>query len=251
LCYLREYPIDADLANIQVMKWEPKEDEMLKVLKNTTPFYRGTYLDVEKALRDKGYESHAKNIFRAMRTRAAREQDLFPWLGSWIARIFTGYWTRWWQPLAIVGLPLFLLTFYVFDDHKNVSPVTGLLEIQAVSKKTVGEKIAQTPNSPDISGKWSKLDALGMTMRYLVPIISLFPAERWIPGRNDLVVELPNCVRHPMKWWDGQASCAEKVSYPWEWITPEIYAMFVSGVMWMVWPVVLITLSGVIRREKQ
>ena len=251
LDFLKPFPLDVDLSGIRVGKWEAGADDMQRILEKTTPFYRGTYLDVEKALKSKGYESQAAKIYRTMRLKAENDLSGWRWLGSWLAGRFTGYWTQSWR-LVPIFLASFVLTFSVFDNQANVVAVTGVLEVQGSDRgpKTLGEKLAQKPIDLDRDILWTWQDAAGLTVRYTIPVVSLFPAERWIPGRELLKVTLPTCKLYDSLGHKNQASlCAD---WWWEssWITPEFFAMFVSAIMWLAWPVFLVGISGVIRREK-
>lgn len=258
----KPFPGRLDLSNTGVERWQVAPEDFRAILHNTAEFSRQAYLAIERHLRNQGHEREAARVFRDMRQRAMMENWRHGRWGRGLANLFvgltTGHWTQSWRPLLLVLLT-FPTTFWVFSNPANVVAATGVLEVQSALLPASGDKpqlwqqLEQGPAS-GLQARWSMQDALGMSLRYVVPIVELFPQERWMPAHSDvrlLRVWEPGCRPG---WRHTDASRAEAgskvgncefASLP---VTPETFAFGMAALHWIVWPLFLISVSGLVRR---
>jgi len=232
----KPFPVPVDMNGIEVERWDLGNDHAepyLELLKNTTEFDRGTYLDVERYLRNNGHHEAADRVHRAMRRREQWLTDQPAKIVMMLLHSAIGYGTRRGRVLAFMLAWFLFSAFWFTVEYPQVIQITP--EIRAELNAEPEDVPKDLPEScsvnsvelddilaciqPSDGHPLYKKAGIGfaMALRYHVPLINL-----------DYV---PYLEPHG----------------PWIWS----YAMLAVAVHWILWPLLIASLIPVLipRRE--
>jgi hypothetical protein len=252
-------PGTLDLSNLRVDRWDlPGEGSYLDMLERSEPFKQSNYIAIENALRNAGEDERADEVYVAMRRRdrriTSRAAKRFPgwlknvpdepksvpdgaksfpnWLRqtpgrlkefpSWLKNVLSWLVPNWLRKFP--GWFLDLSTGYGTKSLRLVVFMLALLALTVwvfndpghVEYKIVPAAQTPPPNVHPAPEKWSPFDATLFALRLHVPIIALGVHEDYEP--------------RGILW--------------------ETYGMAIVAASWVMWPLLLASASGFIRRRK-
>ena len=227
-----EVPKKVNLKNLQVQSWnEIGISKLLDFLKadSVNNFSRKTYTTIERFLQNEGHEEKAEKVYRLM-WKKIRTQKISDKRPSHFYRLYCslrssfGYGNR---PairfILFISLPTLLLSlFFIFNNPNNVLP--SFEELGATNTKEI---------PPGVSPKnWKFIDGFWLTAKYHLPIIPIDVRSDWKPDHRNLEIDLSSINFH----WKTER------------ISAEDWAGFVTLIHWIIIPIVIIAISGIIRR---
>jgi pentapeptide repeat protein len=237
------FPVPLHLGACEVTNWNIGADDRSPgrrfeaFLECDEPYTRGTYLTVERSLRDRGFTADADRVYRAMSTRERRER----WeraaeapLGWRIGKfLLLGLTTFWWGPFRMLlgygTAPWRLFVFFIAPLYLAASlsayRVTANLEPTLQARNVMAAGRIEAREHPDPS-RWGVGDALMFGLRFHVP----FPG---LEGRSQWQLSSTGPVRLDL----GAAGRAVGVSSPVTWcLDPESFGMAMLLLNLAAWP---------------
>ncbi|MDO9467595.1 MAG: hypothetical protein Q7J36_09860 [Thiobacillus sp.] len=226
------FPEQVDMRGLRVERWHGLEgDAYLSMLRRMVPLDTSVYTAVEHSLRIEGQDAMADKVYRAMRRRM-----VYPWLKSpqektgasgaarW-ARVFlellkdgsSGFWTNPWRLLYLLILPLWL-----------VALAAGSVPENFVAQDETGR--ANRACLP-VEG------AMARSLTYAVPIIDVQKDRDKTSGAE--------CVLRT----SGSTHLGNFAGRRWivPHMSPHAVMLTVAILGWILWPLFLIGLSGLVR----
>jgi len=241
-----EYPQPIDLRYAEIKWWDFQNEDrshsgtaydFIKLLKGDPHLQRHTFRSIEKNLIDHGHDEDADLIHKEMRkwirnnrphtnskSLLLKKIRLIPYsirtFFLWIWDTATGSTTTPYRLLAIVLLWFCLSTLY-FSFPENIVPTSQALIAYHDELK---------PDQHPAPGEWKGMAGFWIAVRYHIPVATFTAQDDWQPtGRDKLLF-----------WKNGSGEGSMKrVSA----ITAEDYANIVTGLHWILWPVILIIAS--------
>ena len=212
--------IYADGIRVDDLELPKRRFDYTRFLKRTHPFRKSTYLALEALLLNKGLDDQAKKVYIAMSNR-----DLI------LGRNLFSRWFRW----LVLGIPIgygarpsrlswfvlltFLLTMWVF--HHPDSLVSYHEDNPAVAREC--PDAAQCPAM-----------TLRAAFRCHFPMLSFVGNPYFVPS--------PKPIPRPEAAWLNWL--------PWYHVTYQMYALVISAISWVVVPLWLAGLAGVVRQRR-
>ena len=237
------FPVPIDLLDTRIGSWsiggehEPAADEYLDVLDNDPVFRRATYRAVESYLRDRGDEDAADRVHVMAMRQAGREarrnlhrsnrrgrhpRAALSWCWNQLQRGVFGYGTSWFRPLVLIAA-LYVPSVAIFRDCRNVEPS---IQARGASddefKPVVGEVNACKPEYG-----WGTRTGALLALRYHLPVIGFEAPSKW---------QASDQMRPEFRGW----------RFP---LTAAGWATMMTIANWILWPVALAGLFGIVRRR--
>jgi hypothetical protein len=185
--------------------------DYLALLEATPTFHKSTYCTMEKWLRNAGRAAEADRVYLSMRRRARRE-GMMPLnrLGDWLLDVTIGYGLKSHRLLVYIFL-MIALSCWVFSTPLSV---VGIAEA----------KDANLHPAPD---SWSTWDAIWISLETNVPFVTSMTNHKWRASseRIDLLNQ-----QLPIRYDD--------------------YASIVSLLSWIVVPLFLAGVAGIVLRNQ-
>lgn len=189
------------------------DHEVASLLAMTEPFQRATYLRFEKWSRDRGDDATANRVYRAMRRRSRAMETPFSQLwAEYLVDWLTAYGTQSWRAAILLVL---------------VIACTGGLFLKP------GALVPKTPAGDPAPTRHTWGTAYWVATKYAIPVLSVAPGDQWKPSSARAAPSLgplPLCAR--AGWW----------------ITYDEWASVVSVVGWILVPLLVASISGVLKR---
>jgi hypothetical protein len=224
-------PTSVDLEGFKFKEITVVANSYRQLLAATKPFHRGSYLLMEKWLRDKGDEETADGVYLDMRRRSRREspatapppagkrpasrlRNFFEWLFLDFAIRYGTASHR--LGFVIVALIAVSTWFFSFGDAVEADRPSQARPVNS----TAAAEPAVPPAAP------SDLDPLWLSLNYNFPVVRLPAADKFKPSAATLA-DL-GLVR----------------------ITYRDYASGISFLSWVTVPLFLASASGLIKRQK-
>jgi hypothetical protein len=182
-----------------------------------SPYDRRAYLTLEQKLRASGDDAGANRVHlawrRAERRRFFKEGSFGLWLFSWLYRIVANYGIRPYR-LAVASALLLVAGTYYFAQPGTVVP-------EEASRRT-SEAYRPTRN-----------EAIGVSLRQFLPV-GVPLAEHLVPAQTEIPVRL--------RWRDYGTTVQT---------TPAVWATLLTLLGWILVPLGLGSITGVLRRLPQ
>jgi len=207
-----------DLHGATLHQWVGDNAKLLALVEQHETFDKGVYRAVEALFVNGGDEINAKKTHVAMRKRD--REDHMPkmqMVWSWLLYITIGYGTRS-LPLGLVMLAMFVLSVSVMWNCANVEPS----EIGLAATNTW----LKPNDTPCKTKQWVWTDAVWMAARYHLPLVHIDAVDEWDPSTT-------------ARLHIGAMSLG---------ITPQGWMSSMSVVNAVAWPLLLVSLSGYLRR---
>lgn len=280
LILLGPTPFKANLCDLKVEQIETKSD-ITDLLSMSKPFNRAIYRTAEKLQRDHGSDAMADKIYRQMRWRSLdpKKEPLmltsfwkrqlskvharirlawifgkslvffrFRIIKNVLTGFLTGFWTMNFYLLFIILTVTLPLSYYIVSNPDNISPSTTNLGEIVAEKKNLSKS-----STPD-SSAWTTVEQAKVITNLHVPIIPLVNQPRW-----ELAANRKLCIADTehfsfLKFLKmllnlKQEACPENKLQLSSTISPAAYGLIVSIIHWIVWPIFLIGISGLIQRK--
>ena len=211
--------IHADGVTLADLELPGRPFEYTEFLKRTQPFRKSTYLSLEALLLNKGLDDQADRVYIAMANR-----DLI------LGRNILDRWFRW----LLLGIPIgygarssrlfwfilltFLLTAWIFTSPDSL--------------------VSYRPDDPSVatrlpSGEPGLETAISAALRYHFPMFHFIRENPYYAASTNPILELSELFRAPRLH-----------------VTYRMYALVISAVSWVVVPLWLAGLTGIVRRRR-
>lgn len=171
--------------------------------------------------------------------------------------LLTGFWTRGWIILAVtLGLTL-PLSWLVYSVPENVAPSS--------SRLSEAEHHLVRSGKPS-RAEWGSVEVWRLVLATHVPVIPLIDGARWEPAENrSLCILKPSSVgvaQLPLlnhfydnapQFVEAQAGVAPQCpagAWTAAELSPAGYSLTIRALHWVVWPLFLLGISGVIKRRE-
>jgi len=211
---VKPLPGKLDLDNLRVGSWEEHNHPHLfeRLLDNSEPFRKRSYLAIENDLRNQGRDRDADKIHQRMRRR---ERRLKPWWRKAVDLVFLdlpiAYGTESWRLFALM-LVLFVTSVLVFKDPAHVEYDLTRFSPQPPDDARWTLVTRQHPEPEN----WNLADAALLAVRLHVPIVTFGIDEEVRPSGS----------------WKVRA-----------------YTVVVVAFSWVAWPLFLASVSGLLRKR--
>ena len=221
--------IHADGLSVSELELPGRPFEYTELLKRTQPFRKSSYLDLEDLLLNKGLDAQARRVYVAMSTR-----DLM------LGRNFLDRWFRWLVlgiPIAYGARPSRLFWFIL---------ITFLLTLMIF--KVPESLIAYHPYDPNVtfdlpSDEPTWTTTIDVALQYHFPMFHVFRGNPSYAPSTDRILEIPELDN----WVNVPPSMADAVKFD---LTYRMYALLISAISWVVVPLWVAGLTGVVRRRR-
>jgi hypothetical protein len=216
----------------------------VKFLESSHPFPKDTYLFMEQNLRSKGAEVDADRVYRAMRHRdteepisielQSRSQLFFDWIfrrGFYrLLSLTIGYGTQNFK-LFYYFVFMFLVSFVLF-----LSPEAFELKPSYKSK-----------SSPQSDPKLTCPQVFFQSLHTIIPVVPIPATEKWIYSDKYISLNFTSNCFNPLtqKPISIGVPYLQKIN-----ISYESYSSIFSIISWILFPLFLAGISGILRRQK-
>jgi hypothetical protein len=246
-----------NLSGVSVAKWEVTPDKLIRtVLESTRAFFSGdVYSQVEKSLRNEGKDALADDVHIQMRkeleARMWIDRERARWLLSRMHRFLTNYGTSALMPFLWIAA-IMAVNVMLFSTPDNVVASTNFVGAMAEKDRdtaridarrvlvSLGEKnlpivVDLTPR--DLRYDWSLGDALAMTARFSVPLVTVAVSDAWEPAGRSAVIPCLSTLASA-----AQSRCAIPVRVT-------TLTRWLGYLSWIFWPLFIIRVSAFINRR--
>ena len=246
---IEEFNMDG-LEFQQIKLPDVEKNKYIKILETANPFPKNTYLFMEKWLRNQSAQIDGNRVYTAMRRRDMRERVSVElgksgglrgqisywnwWLSDWILDWTIGYGTST-NRLIFYFLAVLMISWGLFCNSKSVERqvLTTINDIR--SPKIVNTQTHQFNEQPQIyPSRWTKTDAFWLALQMNLPLASFASSNRWTPSSDTITIAGKKiCLM-------GNKFCP----------TYENYASAVSLQSWIIVPLFLAGVSGIVKKEE-
>ena len=219
-------PTNVNAEGFQFQRISLPKQSFRGFLARTEPFQKSTYVFFEQWLRSRGNRRKANQVYRDMRYKDRREGlGIGSRLGDCFLSVTIGYGTRSY-PLLIFFLLTMALSVSLFSSPRSVERVVVM-----TAQETMYPSVETRPSV--FPQNWCLTDAFWVAVRVNLPMLSFATDSRWEPSGEPIL--LPSFEIN-----DYQVQFVS---------TYRTYALIVSMLSWIIVPLFLIGISGVVKRE--
>jgi hypothetical protein len=221
--------LETKLRDFKVGTWSKEGINVLENIlaaESSNEFKRSTYIEIEKTLKNQGYENQAERVYKLMwnkiknkerlNKRRFKSTNFFHWFRSWF-----GYGIKQAKWCFRIFLLFLIMSFFIFHNPNNV--ISSALTLAA--NQTEETPPGDSPNEEE----WGVGGTIWFTLRYNIPIVPFDAHKQFRPNIHEL---------HFLGWKTTKISAQD-------------YAEFIEFTHWIIWSVFLLYLSGIIRRVER